>query len=599
MSAPATAGAAEPGQEPASDARLPLSIKIAYGAPNFAGAAMAIPIAVHLSIFYSDVVLVPLGFIALAKAVARAFDALTDPIMGWVSDRTRTSWGRRRPWIALGAPLAAVAFVAMFSPPEGITPLMGGLWLATTYILYYVFHTIYAIPHYGLGPELTTDYKERSTLFGWEQGFSVLGTMVAAGLPALLIASLGDRRAYTTFAALFAVVLVVLYGHLVWRIRERPDFANRPPNPLVPGVRRVLRNRVYRILLAVYVIGATTGAIPGTLMPFYTTYVLQPEEPARWIGVYLAAYFGAGFLFLPFWVLAARRFGKKPVWLASFVTGVSGSATLFLIGPGQLWLAFWVLVWAGASFGARLFLGPAIQADVIDYDELHTGKRREAQYGSLWSVVTKFTVIPSMSIPLAVLATLGYEPNVEQSETVKFAIRAIFGLLPAATGLVAFVVACFYPISESVHRRIWEGIAQHKRGEAALDPVTGRRIPPPADRGVDEDSGWFLDHFSPGEIRRALSRGPGSPLRDAVAWLGFCVLLTIASVWATLAEVGSLESPPGIGAVLSIVVAGFSFTAACFHAIRIRAARRLRARPLPDEILRAHLGDDRMRRGTT
>jgi GPH family glycoside/pentoside/hexuronide:cation symporter len=574
---------------PSAEGRLPLSIKIAYGAPNLAGAAMAIPIAVHLSIFYSDVVLVPLGFIALAKAVARAFDALTDPIMGWASDRTRTRWGRRRPWIALGAPLAAVAFVAMFSPPASLGPVAGGLWLAATYILYYVFHTVYSIPHYGLGPELTLDYKERSSLFGWEQGFSVLGTMVAAGLPALLIVRFGDRSAYTIFAALFGIVLVALYGHLVWRVRERPDFVNRPPNPLVPGVRRVLRNRVYRILLAVYLTGATTGAIPGTLMPFFTTYVLAPEDPARWLGIYLGAYFGAGFLFLPLWVQAARRFGKKPVWLASFVTGITGSLGLFFLGPGQLWPAFVILVWAGASFGARLFLGPAIQADVIDYDELHTGLRREAQYGSLWSVLTKFTVIPSMSIPLAVLATLGYEPNVEQSETVKLAIRVIFGLLPASTGLVALVVASFYPISEVVHRRIWEGIEQHRRGEAAVDPVTGATLPPPSDRGVDEDTGWFLDHFSKAELERVAARGPTVLLRDTSLWCAASLAVMLLAGLGAWSGIGSLEQPPGVGPVLAIVIAGFSLTAFCFHAIRVRAARRLRERPPLDRVLRAHL----------
>ena len=98
--------------------KLPMSIKLAYGMPNLAGAGMAIPIAIHMNIFYSDVVLVPLGYIALAVALARSFDAITDPLMGWISDRTNTRWGRRRPWMLLGAPLAAVAFVLLFSPPE-------------------------------------------------------------------------------------------------------------------------------------------------------------------------------------------------------------------------------------------------------------------------------------------------------------------------------------------------------------------------------------------------------------------------------------------------------------------------------------------------
>ena len=162
---------------------LPLRIKLAYGAPSFAGAGMAIPIVIHLTIFYSDEVLVPLGFIALVKAMARAFDALTDPLMGWVTDRTRSRWGRRRPWMMIGAPFAALAFVMLFSPPEALTPGTAAIWFALAYVLYYLFHTVYEIPHGGLGPELTLDYNERNVLFGWRAPFIVGGTIVASTLP--------------------------------------------------------------------------------------------------------------------------------------------------------------------------------------------------------------------------------------------------------------------------------------------------------------------------------------------------------------------------------------------------------------------------------
>ena len=103
---------------------------------------------------------------------------------------------------------------------------------------------------------------------------------------------------------------------------------------------------------------------------------------------------------------------------------------------------------------------------MIDYDELLTGKRREAQYGGLWSIMTKFAVIPSLTIPLAVLAALGYEPNVEQTDAVKLAIRSIFALAPAATALVAFAVACFFPITED---------------DAPRDPGGHRGAPPRRD----------------------------------------------------------------------------------------------------------------------
>jgi GPH family glycoside/pentoside/hexuronide:cation symporter len=564
-------------------------VRLAFGAPSFAGAAMAIPLAIHLTIFYSDVVLVPLGWIALAKAISRAFDAMTDSVMGWITDRTRSRWGRRRPYMAIGAPAAALCFVALFAPPATLTPAAAGTWLLACYILYYLFHTIYLIPHYGLGPELTQDYHERSRLFGMSEAFTVAGTMAAAALPGLFVARLGDRQGYLAFAVLFAALLTLLYWNLVVQLRERPEFASHAPNPLVPGVRRVMRNHVFRILLAVYVAGAITGAIPGMLIPYFTTYVLKPENPTFWLSVFLFVYFAAGFVLLPAWIWAARRFGKKPVWLASFVSAVTGSAAIFFVGEGQLLLTGVLLAWAGSAFGARLFLAPAIQADVIDYDELHTGKRREAQYGALWSLMTKFTVIPSMSIPLAVLQTLGYQPNVEQSETVKLAIRAMLALAPAGCALIAFVIACFYPISEAVHRRIWQGIEAHRRGEDAEDPVTGKRLAPPSGRGVDEDTGWFLDHFSPRELAGYVRLGAGRLVRGAALGAGLCLAFSLAAGSSLAFTMGDLSQDPGLGAVVEVVVTGFALTGLAYQLVRLRAALRMRREPVAKDVVERHL----------
>jgi GPH family glycoside/pentoside/hexuronide:cation symporter len=350
-----------------------------------------------------------------------------------------------------------------------------------------------------------------------------------------------------------------------------------------------MRNHVFRILLAVYVAGAITGAIPGMLIPYYTTYVLKPENPTFWLSIFLLVYFASGFVLLPAWIWAARRYGKKPVWLASFLSAVTGSVALFFVQEGQLLWTGLVLAWAGSSFGARLFLAPAIQADVIDYDELHTGKRREAQYGALWSLMTKFTVIPSMSIPLAVLETLGYAPNIEQSETVKLAIRAMLGLAPAACALLAFGVACFYPISESVHRRIWEGIERHRRGEDAEDPVTGRRLAPPAERGVEEETGWFLDHFSVRELRGFEREGAGRLLRGAALAAGLCFALALAAGSSLAFTMGDLSRDPGLGAVLEVVVAGFALTGFFYHLLRLRAALRMARAPVSKDVVLRHV----------
>ncbi len=570
---------------------LAWSKRISYGAPSFAGAAMAIPIGIHLTIFYSDTILVPLGFIALVKALARALDAITDPMMGWISDRTKSPWGRRRPWILIGAPLCAVAFYLMFTPPAEISGVEAATWFALTYTAYYLFHTVYIIPHYGLGPELTLDYNERSVLFGIREGFVVAGTLVAAVAPPILIQQFGgERDGYMMFAVIFGSLLTILYLNLVVQVQERQSFMMRDSNPLIPGVRRVMRNGVFRLLLVVYLVGSITGAIPGLMMPYFTKYVLMPENPDMWLAIFLATYFLAGFLSLPVWVWAARRFEKKPVWLAGFIPGICGSLGLFMLGPGDLIPCIFVLAFAGTGFSAGIFLGPAMQADVIDYDEFHTGKRREAQYGALWSIMTKFMVIPSMSIPLAILASVGYTPNVEQSETVQFTIRAIFCLGPASTAFIAFCIGMFYPLTRAKHEAIWAGIKAHGRGETVDDPITGHPVMPPHSRGVDEVLGWELDHFSLGELQTLKDKGRGAlRLRTLMMSAACLVALIISSVW--LADEVSFDREPGLLAVLLVVVAGLALTGVVYHLIRFRTAGRIEVPPV--EIIQRHIDTTR------
>jgi GPH family glycoside/pentoside/hexuronide:cation symporter len=591
------------GESTSPRVRVPLSVKLAYGLPAMAGASMGVPIAIAMTKFYSDNVGVALGFIALGQAISRAFDAISDPLMGWISDRTRSRWGRRRPWMFIGAPLAAVFFVMLFSPPEGITPEGGAVWFTVAIFSFFVLNTIYGIPHYGLGPELTNDHRERVSLYAWRDGSAILGTLLAAATPAIaarVLQSRGvdshaaERVIYFNFSIFVAVLLVGLYWWLVFRVRENPHFSKSAPNPLVPGVRRVLRNRPFRILLACYLVSSITAAIPGIFLPYYLQYVLGIENWLQSQGLLLVVYFGSGLLSIPLWLRLAQRFGKRNVWFWHYSIGGLAAFALFalpsfVMGEAALGPLYLILIWAGAGFGCGTFLPPAMQADVIDYDELYTGKRREAQYGALWGIATKFAVIPGASIPLAVLASSGFAPNVPQSDSVVMTIRVIDGLLPATIAFCAMYVSARFPITEDVHRKIIDGIAAHARGESAVDPLTGKTLPPPSDRGLDEDTGWFLDHFSPGELRRALARGWATLERDSITALVAAGVICFVSAGAAWHSVGGLTEQPGAVAVLGVALAGLAFAAACFHAIRIGAARRARRAGLRADEVQTHL----------
>ena len=572
---------------------LTLRIKLLYGAPSFAGAAMIIPIFIHMPKFYADVVLVPLGYLAMAIAIARSLDALSDPLMGWISDHTHTRLGRRRPYMLLGAPLCGMAFFALLNPPASLTGGRAAVWFGVTFILYFLFHTIYVLPHYALGPELTNNYHERSSLFAWRESFTILGTIVAAAAPGVMMQTLhlNERQVFFLMGIFFGVTLTVLYSLLVVTVKERPDFVARESNPLVPGVRRALRNRPFAILLASYVVGSVTGAIPATMMPFFNAYVIRPKNPGLWLSILLIGYFAFGFLSLPMWVAIAHRFGKLKAYLASTFFPITGGAAMFLLGPGDERILLGLICWAGIGFGAGLFLTPAMQADVIDYDELYTGKRREAQYSAFWSMLPKFVAIPSAAVPIAILASMGYVPNAIQLPPVVFAIRTIFALGPAFFALLSFLIARKFPITQQIHQAILDGIERHNRGEAALDPMTGLMVPPPKRGRVEDDAGWFLDYFSAGELRRYLLKGSAQPVRDVLTAAAVSLAVSLLSIAYVLHRVSSLRTDPGAMMSIVVVTAGIAFAIFVFHLMRLSPARKLASGAVPADAVRAHLGE--------
>jgi GPH family glycoside/pentoside/hexuronide:cation symporter len=576
----------------ASHQPLSRSVKLAYGAPAFAGAAMVVTVGVHATRFYSDVVLAPLGTVALMTAVARAFDAITDPFMGWLSDRTRSRWGRRLPYIAAGTVPAAITFWLFLSPPVSLGGPGSAVWFGVVFCVMFLFSTITSIPSLALGAELSLEYHERSSLFGIRSVFAAAGTIVGATMPGILESGLGihdERAIFSGLAAAYGVALVVLNGVLLRYVRERPEFARRESNPFIPGVRRALRNRPFRILLLAGVVNAVPAAIPAILIPYFVYYAIRPDQPAAWLAIFLLAYLGAGFVFLPMWMVVARRWGKLRTMVAASVMGISGSTLFFFAGPGDTRFALAVYLYTGVASGALLFILPAMGADTIDYDELRTGKRREAQFGAFWGMIPKFVSIPGGSIPIAILSAVGYVPNQVQTAEVIFTIKFLYAIFPAAFYVGALAIVMRYPISEEVHRAIRAGIEAHGRGEPARDPLTGERIAPAHEVGAGAAEGWFLDHFSPRELERVARHGPRGLVTDVVRSIVLAALAVGMAVTVVVATLGGGGAEPGPTAVLAVVAAGGAFTALCFHLARLGAARRFVRAPVPRARVMAHL----------
>ncbi len=575
--------------------RVSFLTKLCYCIPAMVFSAMAINITIHAPRFYSDIVLAPLGYIAIAIAIARAFDAITDPTMGWISDRVKTPWGRRKPWIIFAAPFCAISFWALFSPPGNMGPNASSLWFGLAFGAYFLFYTILHVPYTALGAEISPDYNERSSLFGMQSFFTVLGLLIGSIVPNTLQSGFGldPRSAYNTLGLIYGCLMIV-FGLFLFKVKEKAEFVSRESNPLVAGVRRAFRNKPFCILVIVGIMSFVPSAITGVVMPYYVHYVIRPENPEKWLMIYLLTYFGIGFLALPIWVAISKRFGKLKTFVIHSVIIISGNLLLFLGAPGRETMIFWVIFYIGIVSATFYFLFPAMMADVIDYDELRTGKRREGQFGSFIALIPKLAIIPAASVPIALLSMAGYIPNQEQTPLVINTIKLLYGILPAVFSFCGLVIMLRYPISQEVHETIRQGIGKHENGESAKDPITNCSIPPIDHHSENETTSWLLDHFSHRELNNYTMFGLKRLLVNiAVKIAALAIVLTAATVIA-IQSISVSDKEPGLLCLLSIVTAGFAFTFLLFHALKVRPALQMAAGGFPQEAI-----DEQLQKGNS
>ncbi len=453
--------------------RVALTEKLAYAAPAFALAVVGIPVYVYIPKFYTDVVGINITVLGYLLFSVRIFDAVTDPAIGYISDRTQTRFGRRRPYIAVGSILVAAAMFILFNPPAASASFETA-WFGISVYTLFLFWTVVAVPFESLGPEITFDYHERTSLFGMRDGFLIAGTLAAASSPAavhwllnLAPDAQGERAKFFWIAVIYAPLLIGTCWWCVLSIRERQTAAEPQKMGFWHGLRQVAHNRPFVILLIAYTVSAIGNNLPATLILFYVEYVLQSQLA----DFFLMLYFVTGIIFLPAWIMISRRTGKKAAWLASMAINTGAFVGVFFLGPGDAAIYGVLVFLSGIGFGATLAIPSAIQADVIDYDELLTGERREGQYIGLWSISKKFAAAVGIGAGLSVLGMAGYTPNAEQPAAVQMTLRVLYALVPSLCNIVAIVIAFAYPISSRMHADIRKAIVQRQSGLPAINPL--------------------------------------------------------------------------------------------------------------------------------
>lgn len=441
-----------------NNSSLTLKTKIGFGICDIGGNLFFTTLSFHLTIFLTDTLGLAAGLMGLAMMIGRIVDAFSDPLMGYISDHTRSKWGRRRPYIFFGSIPLVFFFILMFSSPEWISSQRGlFIWVTIIYFLMTTSYTIVNIPYGALTPDLTRDYNQQTVLNGFRMSFAVVGTLVAAGAAIPIIGLFESKTAgYTGMAVIFGFLMLITAWITVFTVKERSVKKDSYNKGIFKEYILVLFDKTFQKILipwGLYISGVTVVA--STLIYFFQ-YVYKDEGMTTLI---MLALLVTALAFIPVWVKISKKIGKKN----SYITGM-GIFTIAVIlvafsadkVPVPVLIGYMIL--AGIGLSTHYVMPYSLIPDVVENNYAETGKRREGIYYGLWTFLSKLGQAVSALIIGTVLTLVHYNPGIEQTPTSEMGIRLLVGLVPVILIVLGMIVMYRYPITSKKYKEILEKI---------------------------------------------------------------------------------------------------------------------------------------------
>jgi len=430
--------------------------------------------------FATDVLGVSAGAAGAAIALAVLWDAVTDPVMGAISDHTRSAWGRRRPYIAIGGVATAVAFAWLFTPPELASATARVAFLLVAHLAVNTTLTVLSVPHAALGGELTTDPTARTRLFGARFAFANLGLVAAILVPGLVVsgaasgpATAAERASYSAAAIGLILVGTALVTVAATRGRDLPS-REQPLTAaqFLHSLAAVVGNRPFRPLLAAFVVGSVGRALNASTALFYYEHRLRLSESDVFLKVLLPFTLVIA-LSIVGWSWLAGRVGRKPAATTGFfLLGLLGSIFYPLFPPGSLVGPVASAVAGGLLVGAA-FLLDATVADVVDYDEVKSREHREGLYFGFWRLGSKVARAVGIALSGVLLDLTGFVQGAErQSESTAFGLAMIFGPGVGMFFMLGAVLYACMPLDERTHARVRRILDRRRARRAAHTGAT-------------------------------------------------------------------------------------------------------------------------------
>lgn len=441
---------------------------LAYALPGVAVSVAMPAVTAILPTLYAKHAGVSLAAIGTLFGLMRIFDAVTDPLIGYWSDQTRTRHGARKPWVIAGALVATVACFFLFQIPADAGILYFGAWSA----VFYLGFTMYQIPHMAWGSELTTDYRQRANLFAYRSIAESVGGLVLPLLPIALYygGALPDSE-FTPDAFLYLGWAILLALPLTVAITAKwapvGDASRVQRTPLRSLWSAVFQNPpLLRFLAAFLVAGAGSGIYAALLFPYYDTYLRIGDKVPYLILVAMAMQLVSQ----PFWAWACKKLGKHRCWGWGWLANSLSSVPMMLLAPGPdayLWSMLLMGLYAFTN-GVSSVAPFALLADVVDYEILKRRVDRAGNYYAFLLFLGKATGAVGGLVFVFLGLFFGYQlaDGAVNDEFANFGMAASFALLPCLFQIAAVPLIWNFPIDQRRHGIIRRRIEERERREA-------------------------------------------------------------------------------------------------------------------------------------
>jgi GPH family glycoside/pentoside/hexuronide:cation symporter len=484
-----TSGKAQTAPEEALEtARVPLLTRLVYGSGDWGMASFGTLRQIFYAIFLTDVVGLDARLASVAALIGVIWDAVNDPLVGILSDRIETRWGRRRPFLLFFAIPFGASFLLLWWAPPWESQIALAFTVMLAYMISDTMQTLVTVPFFALTPEITPDYDERTSLTGYRMFFNLLASLATAVSAPMIVDAVvkggsTQQQGYMTVAVMFGGLAAVPFLLIFLVVRERYSATAQADAraPFRETLQTAWSNIPFRFATGLYMLNWITFDLVALMLPFFLVYWVAQGNLLASVNilggdialesVVLGLLLITAVMALPLWTWLSSRLSKR----SAYIIGMSFWATVQLlvmtVQPGQITYILILAMLAGLSVSTAHVLPEAIFPDVIEWDELRTRQRHEGIYYGTKNFVRKLTGALAIFFALQVLGWFGYQTPTQgitqfsQSPITLSAIRLLTGPVGALLLFSAIGVAWFYPLSRERHARIRHLLAQRKARE--------------------------------------------------------------------------------------------------------------------------------------